>query len=70
VDRGSRKIVMSIKARELEEEKQVLNEYGSSDSGASLGDILGAAMNKAKAASEEKEEKKTSKKKKAEETEE
>ncbi len=69
VDRATRKIVMSIKARELDEEKQVLNEYGSSDSGASLGDILGAAMNKAKAASEEKtEEKKTTKKKKAEET--
>lgn len=69
VDRGSRKIVMSIKARELEEEKQVLNEYGSSDSGASLGDILGAAMNKAKAASEDKAEpKKATKKKKADET--
>jgi small subunit ribosomal protein S1 len=71
IDRASRKVVMSIKARELEEEKQVLTEYGSSDSGASLGDILGAAMNKAKAAAEDKtEEKKPSKKKKAEATEE
>ena len=37
---------MSIKAREIEEEKQAMAEYGSSDSGASLGDILGAALEK------------------------
>lgn len=49
IDKATRKISLSIKARELEEEKQALSEYGSSDSGASLGDILGAAMNKAKA---------------------
>lgn len=54
VDRMNRKIVLSIKARELEEEKNAMSEYGSSDSGASLGDILGAAMNKAKAESEQK----------------
>lgn len=48
VDKATRKILLSIKAKETEEEKQVLSEYGSSDSGASLGDILGAAMSKAK----------------------
>jgi small subunit ribosomal protein S1 len=48
IDRISRKVILSIKAREIEEEKQVLSEFGSSDSGASLGDILGAAMSKAR----------------------
>ncbi len=41
---SNRKITLSIKARETEEERQAMNEYGSSDSGASLGDILGAAL--------------------------
>jgi small subunit ribosomal protein S1 len=49
VDLKSRKISLSIKAREVEEDKQALAEFGSSDSGASLGDILGAAINKANA---------------------
>lgn len=49
IDKNSRKVSLSIKAREIDEEKKALSEYGSSDSGASLGDILGAAMNKAKA---------------------
>ena len=44
--KDSHKIVVSIKAREIEEEKKVLSEYGSSDSGASLGDILGEAIRK------------------------
>ncbi|TVR99511.1 MAG: 30S ribosomal protein S1 [Rhodospirillales bacterium] len=44
MDRGSRKIALSIKAREMEEEKRAVAEYGSSDSGASLGEILGAAI--------------------------
>ena len=35
---------LSIKAREVDEEKQAMAEFGSSDSGASLGDILGAAI--------------------------
>lgn len=47
-DKASRKIGLSIKAREIDEEKQAMSEYGSSDSGASLGDILGAAMQKKK----------------------
>ncbi len=49
VDRGSRRISLSIKAREMEEEKQAMAEYGSSDSGASLGDILGAALKRKQA---------------------
>ena len=46
-DRASRKIQLSIKALEIAEEKEAVAQYGSSDSGASLGDILGAALNKA-----------------------
>ncbi len=46
-DRGSRKIAVSIKALEIAEEKEAVAQYGSTDSGASLGDILGAALNKA-----------------------
>ena len=46
-DRTSRKIQLSIKALEIAEEKEAVAQYGSSDSGASLGDILGAALNKA-----------------------
>ncbi len=44
VDKASRKIGLSIKAREISEEKEAVKQYGSSDSGASLGDILGAAL--------------------------
>jgi small subunit ribosomal protein S1 len=39
---------LSIKAREAAEEKEAMDQFGSSDSGASLGDILGAALDKAK----------------------
>ena len=44
VDKAGRKLNLSIKAKEIEEEKQAMKDYGSSDSGASLGDILGAAL--------------------------
>jgi small subunit ribosomal protein S1 len=44
VDRASRKLALTIRGREMEEDKQAISEYGSSDSGASLGDILGAAI--------------------------
>ncbi|HUL04708.1 MAG TPA: 30S ribosomal protein S1 [Candidatus Acidoferrum sp.] len=47
IDAKTRKLSLSIKARELDEDKQAMAEYGSSDSGASLGDILGAALSKA-----------------------
>jgi small subunit ribosomal protein S1 len=46
IDKKQRKLTLSIKAREIEEEKKAMAEYGSSDSGASLGDILGAALAK------------------------
>ena len=46
VDKKTRKLSLSIKARESAEEKQAMAEFGSSDSGASLGDILGAALAK------------------------
>jgi small subunit ribosomal protein S1 len=47
IDKASRRISLSIKAREVAEEKEAVAQYGSSDSGASLGDILGAALKKA-----------------------
>ncbi|MCB2114035.1 MAG: 30S ribosomal protein S1 [Parvularculaceae bacterium] len=43
-DKVSRRISLSIKAREVAEEKEAVEQYGSADSGASLGDILGAAL--------------------------
>ena len=46
-ERG-KKPMLSIKAMQITEEKQAVAQYGSSDSGASLGDILGAALNRAK----------------------
>ena len=49
----SKKPNFSIKALQIAEEKQAVAQYGSSDSGASLGDILGAAL-KEKAASSKK----------------
>ena len=47
IDKKSRKLTLSIKQREIAEEKEAMAEYGSTDSGASLGDILGAAISKA-----------------------
>ncbi|MEM1272828.1 MAG: 30S ribosomal protein S1 [Pseudomonadota bacterium] len=46
VDAKTRRLGLSIKAREIAEEKEAVEQYGSSDSGASLGDILGAALKK------------------------
>ena len=48
LDNKSRIINLSIKEIEIVEEKKALNKYGSSDSGASLGDILGSVLNKKK----------------------
>ncbi len=47
IDRSGRRVSLSIKALEITEEKEAVAQYGSSDSGASLGDILGAAMKQA-----------------------
>ncbi|MEL7213722.1 30S ribosomal protein S1 [Cognatishimia sp. MH4019] len=44
VDAKTRRLGVSIKAREIAEEKEAVEQFGSSDSGASLGDILGAAL--------------------------
>jgi small subunit ribosomal protein S1 len=44
IDQINRRLMLSVKALEIEDEKQAMQEYGSSDSGASLGDILGAAL--------------------------
>ncbi|MFZ4121143.1 MAG: 30S ribosomal protein S1 [Caulobacterales bacterium] len=43
-DRNARKVSLSVKAMELADEKEAIAQFGSSDSGASLGDILGAAL--------------------------
>jgi small subunit ribosomal protein S1 len=44
IDKGGRRMTLSVKALEAQEEKAAMKAYGSSDSGASLGDILGAAL--------------------------
>jgi small subunit ribosomal protein S1 len=46
-DRKARKVQVSIKALEVAEEKEAIAQYGSSDSGATLGDILGTALKRA-----------------------
>jgi small subunit ribosomal protein S1 len=46
VDKAARRINVSIKQLEISEEKQAVAQYGSSDSGASLGDIFKAAIKK------------------------
>src|SRR6266511_993555 len=43
-DRRTHKVQVSIKALEVAEEKEAIAQYGSSDSGATLGDILGTAL--------------------------
>ncbi len=55
IDQATRRVTMSIKAREVDEEKRAMAEFGSSDSGASLGDILGAAIRRRQGETEEKE---------------
>jgi small subunit ribosomal protein S1 len=44
VDKAARRVSLSVKALEMAEEKEAIEQFGSSDSGASLGDILGAAL--------------------------
>ena len=45
IDKKSKSLNLSIKAREIDEDKEAMKTYGSTESGASLGDILGAALN-------------------------
>ena len=44
IDKGARRVSLSVKAMQQAEEKEAMDQFGSSDSGASLGDILGAAL--------------------------
>ena len=55
-DRRARKVQVSIKALEVAEEKEAIAQYGSSDSGATLGDILGTALKRAGEKTDKKEE--------------
>ncbi len=48
VDKNSRKLSLSVRALEMEEREKAIKEYGSTDSGASLGDILGAVLGESK----------------------
>lgn len=61
IDKKTRKLGLSIKAREIDEDKQALETFGSTESGASLGDILGAAL-EGKGTEEKKSKKKDAKK--------
>ncbi len=63
IDRASKKIQLSVKSYEVDEDKKAMANFGSSDSGASLGDILGAALQSAETV--KKEEKKAPAKKAA-----
>ena len=56
MDRATNKFNLSIKAREIDEEKKAMADYGSSDSGASLGEILGAAIRSKQEAGDQEEE--------------
>ncbi len=44
IDKAARRVSVSVKSLEMAEEKEAIEQFGSSDSGASLGDILGAAL--------------------------
>jgi small subunit ribosomal protein S1 len=57
VDRRTHKVNVSIKALEVAEEKEAIAQYGSSDSGATLGDILGTALKRKETDKEDEEEK-------------
>ncbi|MBR5130315.1 MAG: 30S ribosomal protein S1 [Alphaproteobacteria bacterium] len=69
-DAKTRKLTLSIKAKEVDEDKKAMEEFGSTNAGASLGDILGAALvKKAKKTKEETAEEKPAKAKKTKKTE-
>lgn len=72
IDKKTRQLTLSIKAREVDEDKQAMKEFGSTESGASLGDILGAALKENEGGESAKEEKpkKAAAKKKADKAEE
>ncbi|MGI9504443.1 MAG: hypothetical protein ACR2RE_15460, partial [Geminicoccaceae bacterium] len=53
IDANNRRLSLSVKALEIADEKQAMAEFGSSDSGASLGDILGPAIKKSQTQEDE-----------------
>ncbi|MFH5923380.1 30S ribosomal protein S1 [Roseomonas xinghualingensis] len=53
VDRAARRLALTIKGKEIEEEREAVKEFGTTDSGASLGDILGAAIRRRNLSSDE-----------------
>ena len=53
IDSSNRRLTLSVKALEIADEKQAMAEFGSSDSGASLGDILGPAIKKSQTQEDE-----------------
>jgi small subunit ribosomal protein S1 len=55
-DRRTHKVQVSIRALEVAEEKEAIAQYGSSDSGATLGDILGTALKQRDKAEEKEDE--------------
>jgi small subunit ribosomal protein S1 len=59
VDKTAHKVAVSVKALEADEQKRAIEEYGSADSGASLGDILGAALSDASEGKSKKKSKKS-----------
>jgi small subunit ribosomal protein S1 len=66
-DRRTHRVTVSIKALEVAEEKEAIAQYGSSDSGATLGDILGTALKRKGEEAEEEEEEEEGEKEEAEE---
>ena len=52
MDKAARRVSLSVKALEVAEEKEAIEQFGSQDSGASLGDILGAALREKEKAKE------------------
>ena len=53
IDKAARRVSLSVKALEMAEEKEAIEQFGSQDSGASLGDILGAALREREKAAKE-----------------
>ncbi|RMF70855.1 MAG: S1 RNA-binding domain-containing protein, partial [Alphaproteobacteria bacterium] len=66
IDRAHHKVSVSIKALEIAEEKKAVAKFGSADSGASLGEILGATLQKVKAQAESRQQGKAGEKAEAE----
>jgi small subunit ribosomal protein S1 len=66
IDSKNNKITLSIKSLQIDQEKEAVEQYGSADSGASLGDILGEALNISNEKQDDSDKKATKKTKEAE----